>query len=254
MRLLKLERDGEIVLTQHHDKEVPVYAILSHTWGKEEVSFQDFESGKGKSKHGWKKIQFCAERAAADGLQYFWIDTCGIDKKDAVELATAINSMFSWYQKAVRCYVYLSDVSLDQPVSKALNGWEHHFKRSRWFTRGWTVQELIAPAIVEFFSAEGQRLGSKISLEKMIHGVTGIPAEVLRGDPLFNFSIDERMSWAKERDTAIEEDRVYCLLGIFDVSMPLIYGEGKEKASRRLQEEVHKYHKGMSSTSVLEEQ
>jgi hypothetical protein len=236
IRLLQRKPDGSIVFRETTSSHVPAYAILSHTWGKEEVLFQDMEDGadmsKTVSKAGWKKIQFCAEQAAVDGLQYFWIDTCCIDKKNAVELSAAINSMFRWYRNAARCYVYLSDV------------WKKALRSSRWFTRGWTLQELIAPKLVDFFSSEGERLGSKSSLESEIHEITGIAKNALRGDALSSFSITERRSWAKHRHTTIEEDEVYCLLGIFDVSMALIYGESKGQASRRLEEEIHKLYKG----------
>src|ERR1700742_4887343 len=163
MRLLKREPDGELVLTRHNDKSIPVYAILSHTWhtnDSEEVSLQDFQAGSGKSKAGWKKIRFCAEQVASDGLQYFWIDTCCIDRKDAVELSAAINSMFRWYQKATRCYVYLADVSIHHKRHYEENKgqfhplWEPAFRKSRWFTRGWTLQELVAPTHVDFYSLE----------------------------------------------------------------------------------------------------
>jgi Heterokaryon incompatibility protein (HET) len=113
MRLLGRKPDGDLALREFTGRDVPAYAILSHTWSEEEVSFQEVEAGTGKDKAGWKKIDFCAKQAWADGLRYIWVDTCCIDKKNAVELSEAINSMFRWYQKAVRCYVYLSDVSID---------------------------------------------------------------------------------------------------------------------------------------------
>ncbi|KAH7418662.1 hypothetical protein BKA64DRAFT_691181 [Cadophora sp. MPI-SDFR-AT-0126] len=192
--------------------EVPAYAILSHTWGKEEVIYQDLKKGKDKSKTmnkaRWRKIQFCANQAADDRLEYFWVDTCCIDKKNLVELGAAINSMFRWYQNAARCYVYLSD--------------EEAFRKSRWFTRGWTLQELIAPRLVDFFSLEGKRLGSKLS-----------------------FDIKERRSWAERRNTTIEEDTAYCLIGIFDVSIVPNYGERKDQAFRRLEDEIHRLYKGV---------
>ena len=246
IRLLQRKPEGEIVFREPTSSDVPAYAILSHTWGKEEVSFRDVEAGVGMSKAGWKKIEFCAKQAAADGLEYFWIDTCCIDKKNAVELSAAINSMFRWYQKAVRCYVYLSDVSIQGEGQDGQSNptWEAAFRKSRWFTRGWTLQELIAPAYVDFFSSNGERLGNKLSLEALIHSITGIARNALRGDPLYNFSIEERMFWAERRNTTLEEDKAYCLLGIFDVSMSPIYGEGGEKAARRLQHEIHLSYKG----------
>jgi hypothetical protein len=244
IRLLQRKPDGEIVFRETTGGDVPAYAILSHTWGKEEVSFQDAEAGTGKGKAGWEKIQFCAKQAAADGLQYFWVDTCCIDKKNAVELGAAINSMFRWYQNAARCYVYFSDVSKSDTRADDQRAWEEAFRKSRWFTRGWTLQEIIAPKLVDFFSLEGERLGSKLSLESKIHEITGIEKNALRGDALSNFSIKERMSWAKRRNTTIEEDEAYCLIGVFDVSMVPNYGERRDQAFRRLEEEIHKLYKG----------
>jgi hypothetical protein len=161
------------------------------------------DMSKTVSKIGWRKIQFCAKQAAADGLQYFWVDTCCIDKKNAVELGAAINSMFRWYQNAAHCYVYLSDVSKSDTEADDERIWEEAFRKSRWFTRGWTLQELIAPRLVDFFSLEGIRLGSKLSLELIIYEITGITKNALRGDALPNFSIKERSSWAEHRNTTI---------------------------------------------------
>jgi len=248
MRLLQRKPTGEIVFREPTSGDVPAYAILSHTWGKEEVILEDIQVGarisKTVSKAGWEKIQFCAKQAAADSLQYFWVDTCCIDKKNAVELGAAINSMFRWYQNAARCYVYLSDVSKPDTGPNDQSSWEEAFRRSRWFTRGWTLQELIAPRLVDFFSSEGRWLGTKLSLESMILEITGIANKALRGDALSNFSIEERRSWAERRNTTIEEDAAYCLLGIFDVSMVPNYGERRDQAFRRLEDEIHRLYKG----------
>jgi hypothetical protein len=249
IRLLRLKSDGSIAFRETTSTDVPAYAILSHTWEKEEVTFQDMEASADESntvsKAGWRKIQFCAKQAAADGLQYFWIDTCCIDKKNAVELSAAINSMFRWYQNAARCYVYLSDVSkVSETDGEGV--WIEAFRASRWFTRGWTLQELIAPRLVDFFSSEGKRLGNKLMLESNIHNITGIAKNALRGDTLSSFSITERRSWAKHRQTTVEEDEAYSLIGIFDVSMALIYGERRDQAFRRLEEAIHKLYKGKS--------
>ena len=153
--------------------------------------------------------------------------------------------MFCWYRNAAKCYVYLADVSgptLDADVGKP--SWESSFRKSRWFTRGWTLQELIALALVEFFSKEGEHLGSKRSLERHIHEVTRIPTKALRGGLLSDFSVSERMLWAEDRDTTRKEDKAYSLLGIFNVYMSLIYSEGKENAFRRLREEIDRASKG----------
>ena len=244
MRLLQFKSENEFSLTNDLFNNIPPYAILSHTWGpdSDEVTFKDIVGGTGKSKPGYKKIRFCGERARRDNLRYFWIDTCCIDKSSSTELTEAINSMFYWYKKAARCYVYLSDVSVHD-FDQANSLWKSAFFQSRWFSRGWTLQELIAPASVEFFSQEGERLGDKKSLEKEITEITEINALALQGKPLSNFSIADRMSWAAKRKTTREEDKAYCLLGIFDVYMPLIYGEGK-RAFTRLSEEVNKSSNG----------
>lgn len=244
MHLLQRKPDGEIVFRETTSGVLPAYATLSHTWGKEEVSLQEAEAGAGKNKAGWEKIEFCAEQAAVDGLEYFWVDTCCIDKNDAVELGAAINSMYRWYQNAARCYVFLPDVSKPNDGVDDQRRWEESFRNSRWFTRGWTLQELIAPRLVDFFSLEGARLGSKLSLESQIYEITGIAKKALRGDALSKFSIKERKSWAERRNTTVEEDAAYCLIGIFEVSMVPNYGEGQDHAFRRLNDEIHRMYKG----------
>ena len=288
MRLLKYGEDGELTITSFHENELPRYAILSHTWGAdhEEVTFADLEKGDGMAKPGYEKIRFCGEQAQRDNLQYFWIDTCCIDKENHAELSLAINSMFRWYRNSARCYVYLSDVSslpLDtNPACKPQqpefqkSGWvawvwtflvigpllrwyqrvtrrffllsdvsspqacESELQKSRWFTRGWTLQELLAPSRVEFFSREHRRLGDRTSLTDQIHKRTGIPKRALEGAPLSLFSDKERFFWIQCRQTKIEEDKAYSLLGIFGVEMPLRYGEGSSSAFKRLEEEVNK--------------
>jgi hypothetical protein len=259
MRLLELKNHGEFSLTKDLIDNIPPYAILSHTWGKdtEEVSFRDLMDGTGKSKAGYDKIRFCGEQARRDGEQYFWVDTCCIDKSNNNELAEAINSMFRWYRNAAKCYVYLSDVSrpaFDTDDKSNQLPWESAFRKSRWFTRGWTLQELIAPISVEFFTKDWEQLGNKASLERHIHEITGIPVKALQGVPLSDFSVTERMSWAGKRETTRKEDKAYSLLGIFDVYMPLIYGEGRDSAFKRLREEINKASKGKSLTNVLYEE
>ena len=242
MRLLRLEDGDRFSLVEFFGGNIPQYAILSHTWGAgdEEVTFRDLTEGIGESKAGCRKLTFCGKQAAKDNLQYFWVDTCCIDKASSAELSEAINSMFRWYQNAARCYVYLADVSVSDSVEddECSRRWKTAFKKSKWFTRGWTLQELIAPASVEFFSKEEQRLGDKQLLEQILHEITRIPIQALRGSPLFRFSVDERMSWAANRQTKREEDGAYSLLGIFDIHMPLLYGEGQKKALARLQKHI----------------
>jgi hypothetical protein len=243
MRLLEVNARGELSLTKNLIEDIPRYAILSHSWGadKDEVTFNDLENGSGKSKTGYAKIQFCREQAEKDGLQYFWVDTCCIDKANHTELSEAITSMFGWYRDAVKCYVYLSDVSARKRNNSGQTEqtWESAFRKSRWFTRGWTLQELLAPKSVEFFSREGDWLGTKNALERPIHEITKIPPAALHGVSLSDFSVDERLRWAEKRETKRREDKAYCLLGIFNVFMLPIYGE-RENAFIRLKEEIDK--------------
>ena len=246
MRLLKREKSGWLrntytfSLTEFKPKDIPDYAIFSHRWGAEEVTLKDLDDGTAKTKAGYRKLEFCGEQATRDGLLYFWIDTCCIDKANNAELSEAINSMFKWYHNARKCYVYLPDVSVDDCAGgiAAQDQWGPAFQKSEWFTRGWTLQELIAPKVVEFFSVEGKKLGDKTSLERQIHQITSISIEALQGKPLPQIDEKERFAWTIRRQTTIEEDAVYCLLGIFDIHMPLIYGEGQQKALARLQREI----------------
>ncbi|KAI0471243.1 kinesin light chain [Xylaria cf. heliscus] len=247
MRLLQRDDAGNYNLTPDlTPDEIPPYAILSHTWGPDEVVFTDLANAQDQwhQKAGYAKIRFCAEQARQHGLRYFWVDTCCIDKSDSIELQTAINSMFRWYRDAKICYVYLSDVSSSVAVGAQDGATEAAFRASRWFTRGWTLQELIAPNAVEFYSKEGTRLGDKQSLEHQLRDITHIPTSALRRTPLSDFTIVEREAWARGRQTKYEEDMAYSLLGIFDVHMPLIYGEGRQNAQKRLREEVEKAVRG----------
>jgi hypothetical protein len=243
MRLLEVLPNGDFRLTRKLlDDAIPQYAILSHTWGDDgqEVTFEDMVENSGQGKAGYEKIKFCGKQAARDGLGYFWVDSCCIKKSSDAELSESLNSMFRWYQHAAKCYVYLSDVS----TSKRKRGDENMlnieaFRRSRWFTRGWTLQELIAPTSVEFFSKEGSLLGDKQSLQQQIHEITGLPIPALLGSALAQFNTDQKFNWAKDRQTTRDEDWVYSLLGIFEISMPVIYGEGKSNAIRRLRKEIN---------------
>jgi tetratricopeptide (TPR) repeat protein len=240
MRLLHFDALDRLILTDFRGKSIPPYAILSHRWSGSEILIEDIRKGNYEEKEeGYRKLRFCADQVAQAELQYFWIDTCCIDRWDNNERSKAINSMFQWYRKAARCYVFLSDVSLSAVAeTAACSDWEALFRASAWFTRGWTLQELIAPVSVEFFSREGRRIGDKASLNQLIHDITNIPPSALRNCPLDDFTTSERRRWAVNRRTTEEEDIVYCLLGVLGISMPTAYGEGQESARRRLQAEI----------------
>jgi hypothetical protein len=214
-------------------RNIPPYGILSHTWEGSEVSYDEMRVGTARSKEAFHKIEMACKLASGDGLAYVWVDTCCIDKSSSAELTEAINSMFVWYKRATVCYVYLSDLESSADVSTAL-------KDCRWFSRGWTLQELIAPQKVNFYDQNWQFKGCKNRLLEEISGITGIGSTVLGHlAPLSSIAVATRLSWAAYRETTREEDAAYCLLGIFDVNMPLLYGEGT-KAFRRLQEEIIK--------------
>jgi hypothetical protein len=255
---------------------IPPYAILSHTWGSEELTFKELlelmslddefryhlrsDNERGyriKHKNGFHKINKAVSQARSDGLAYVWVDTCCIDKANSAELSEAINSMFRWYKNAAVCYVYLDDADLfsivgldpeeierrnEQPISEEL------FSKARWFTRGWTLQELIAPGNVVFYhngwhnrGAWGgwNYIGDKVSMGDALSRITGISVMTLQTGDMEGVSVARKMSWAAKRVTTRVEDMAYCLMGIFDVNMPLLYGEG-EKAFVRLQEEIMK--------------
>lgn len=253
MRLLHHAEDGGLQLTQLEDPEeepLPRYAVLSHTWranNEDEVRYEDLMQGKAATikPTAFKKIRLCGNQAAKHGLQYFWVDTCCIDQSSSADVSEAICRMFAWYRNAARCYVYLADVSVPEAPVTNKASWEMSFRHSRWFTRGWTLQELLAPASVEFFSSEWTRLGDKVSLRQWIHEITRIPHGALQGQDLASFSIEERMSWANGRQTKRKEDMAYCLLGIFNIFMPTMYGEGGEHALNRLHQKLNKKHTDM---------
>ena len=222
-------------LREFEGTNIPPYAILSHRWQSEEVSFRALQDGSGRKLEGWQKIKACCKLAASEGHQYVWIDTCCIDKRSSQQLSEAINSMFQWYQKARICYVYLADVP---PLSSKKRAGETNRRllKTKWFTRAWTLQELIAPGKLVFYDRDWARMGQREDFSTIIEALTGIEAE-----DYHNFkrkSIAKRMSWASKRECTRPEDLAYSLLGLFDVNMPLLYGEGADKAFLRLQREI----------------
>lgn len=291
------------------DDEIPQYAILSHTWGDEEISFQEWQtiaslpdllaarpSGQDdayttlqrnrvdtlRRRAGYKKIlDFCRivfhfnqhqgcglrrldplpqdrrGRGQIQKMGWVWIDTCCIDKTSSSELSEAINSMFRWYGQAEMCLAYLSDVP--DVTDPQLANPAAAFKSSRWFTRGWTLQELLAPDRVLFLDAKWNVIGLKDGvweirrgtetvnheLPTLIQETTGIDEYYLRCPNLEVASVAARMAWASKRKTTRVEDQAYCLLGIFNIHMPLLYGEGTN-AFIRLQEEILKSSTDMS--------
>ncbi|KAI1458132.1 HET-domain-containing protein [Annulohypoxylon moriforme] len=242
---MRLINTSSLNFEEFHGDAVPPYAILSHTWVEgEEISFRDFiePSPSTTKKPGYHKIKGACRIARQDGIDWIWIDTNCIDKASSAELTEAINSMYNWYKGSEVCYAYLSDIpgSASQDGEGDLGYMNHQFRQSIWFRRGWTLQELIAPRQLVFYSSSWTKIGDRSGLALDISAVTGIETRLLRGmADLHTVSIAKKMSWAARRETTRVEDIAYCLLGLFDVNMPLLYGEGA-KAFTRLQEEIIK--------------
>jgi hypothetical protein len=239
---MRLINCSSLELEEFIGSNIPEYVILSHRWEEEEVSFAEFTRDKtaAEAKRGFRKIDLTCRQALKNGYQYAWIDTCCIDKTSSAELSETINSMFGWYESSKICYVYLSDVrEADSAVQ---------FPASKWFTRGWTLQELLAPENVEFFDQDWKPIGTKHGHAKWISEITSIDVAILSGmhdmfgrpfPQLRSFCVAKRLSWASRRVTTRIEDTAYALLGIFNINMPLLYGEGL-RAFTRLQEEILK--------------
>ena len=237
MRLLNVKT---VELKEFH-AAVPPYATLSHTWGDKEVAFESLQAAAPNIRrlvnsgvvtgqiNGISKIAGCCLQAIDYKLPYIWVDTCCIDKKSSTELSEAINSMFNWYAESAICFAHLADVTSTTPTKTALHD---QVRCSRWFTRGWTLQELLAPKKVVFYDRDWIAIGNKGSLRDDILAATKISAEHI--DHFRKASVATKMSWASTRQTSRVEDRAYSLFGIFDVSMYLQYGE-RDKAFQRLQ-------------------
>jgi len=248
-------------------RDCPKYAILSHRWLNDEITYQEYLeyleylNSWDEASVAWvrktesiQKIRMACNLASGRGQDYIWIDTCCIDKSSSAELSEAINSMFAWYRAAEVCYVYMYDVQPGYNVPEMLEiartgdldrisapGQAAPFHKSEWFTRGWTLQELIVPSKVEFFAHDWSPIGHRSEMALIINKACGVDAYALAPGVDLNWvSVARKMHWASRRTTARDEDLAYCLLGLFDVNMPLMYGEGGVRAFLRLQEEIAK--------------
>lgn len=281
-RYIRLINVHTFELEDFHSSKDVKYAILSHRWEGEEVLIGDLQHlrlHQLRRMQGWAKIENSCRQAAADKIDYVWVDTCCIDKSSSAELQEAINSMYRWYQNADRCYAYLSDLqplwterlSVERSLlvrsdfmstytsgalgTALLQHWLQEgrpvqfleaFVRSQWFKRGWTLQELLAPKKVTFFDADWNKFGTRSTLSMEIEHITKIPRSYLvSGFPsparaiVTGSCVAEIMSWAGQRQTTRIEDRAYSLLGLFGVNMPMLYGEG-DNSFLRLQNEILK--------------
>lgn len=215
--------------------KIPSYVILSHRWEDDEISYKDLTEPirDPSTLKGWTKLSSFCSLMRQDGWEWVWMDTCCIDKSSSAELSEAINSMYQWYRQAEFCIAYLADISIakDEMGNKRKRFW-----KSEWFKRGWTLQELLASREVVFYDRSWNAIGTRTRLEAYVSRATHIGVYHL-SKPLYA-SVAAKMSWASNRQTSRPEDIAYSLLGLFDVNMPLLYGEGELKAFQRLQYEI----------------
>ena len=242
--------------------DAPKYVIASHMWSAgTEATIKDMRNRRNTDKVGYKKVEGFAKyvQEQIGYVEWLWIDSCCVNQASSQELSETLNSMFRWYSKAEVCLVYMADVSNAKD--------EYEFRRSFWFSRAWNLQELLAPHIVVFLSQDWKVIGHKggdgwtengfqvskgLSLEPVIATITGIPEYILHDySRSKGLSVEERLAWYAGRNTHREEDMSYSMLGIFDVAMPLLYGEGAERARKRLLEEISKA--STATSSALEE-
>ena len=252
---MRLLNTTDLSFYEFFESEIPKYAILSHRWGPGEITLKEIRKLTAPPGPALRKIERCCRLAGSWGLQWVWIDTCCIDKRSSAELSEAINSMYTWYQRSQVCSVYLKDfqfsstelLNFNNEPSVAMRYWhfEHfsdpgrRFNKSAWFTRGWTLQELLAPETLIFFDANWNEIGTQWDLLSPISEATKIPRVYLvRQDRLSEASIATKMNSAAYRTTSRAEDIAYCLLGVFGVKMPFLYGEGAYNAIQRLQIEI----------------
>ena len=251
MRLLSTT---DLSFREFYDSQIPKYAILSHRWIGAEVSFEEFHDVKAQDFLGdrFAKIKNCCAYAQKDGWDWVWMGTCCIDKKSSAELTEAINSMYAWYENAGVCYVYLADVHWN---SDDLDGSHDSFRKSDWFKRGWTLQELLAPEILHFVDDSWNSIDTMVKGSESLSrsGPSRLYEDICMATGISDFDLRShtsstrgglscfarKMSWLSSRETSRVEDIAYCMLGVLGVNMPLLYGEGK-KAFARLQMEYIK--------------
>ena len=232
MRLINVETLG---LEEFFEQNIPPYAILSHRWGatSDELTYKEVVKNRiDETKRGFIKLVQACLVAKQYSVRHLWIDTCCIDKRSSAELSEAINSMYHWYKESKICLAYLEDVESGL-------GLEESFRRSVWFTRSWTLQELLAPRKVDFYDRSWIRIYNKKSDSELIQEITRIPSGLLARTPYSSISyylVAEKMAWASRRTATRPEDMAYSLMGIFDVNMPPLYGEGMKAFSRLLEE------------------
>lgn len=213
------------------------YAMLSHKWNIDEPLFNELPNGvfaPGLPPRFSKLRSFC-EVAKCLGLGWAWCDTCCINKESSAELDEAITSMFRWYRDSALTIVYFFDIS----------GFSRDdLIKSKWFKRGWTLQELLAPRVMRFYDrtwtpcVRGPAYNHKL-VPEWLHALqcaTGIPPSALQEFTPGPDNPREKLRWASARSTTRGEDQAYCLFGIFDLTLQPQYGEGEKAFGRLLAE------------------
>jgi len=231
--------DRHTIVLEFGDEEATEYAIPSHQWVGGEVDYDEIVELTKMDREdreeihqcdGYRKILDTCKQAQKDGYEWLWVNTCCIDKQSSAELSEAINSMYWWYENVGVCYAYLHDVpdplfptASDEERYPKFNGWPE------WFSRGWMLQELIAPSDVQFFNKNWQNIGDKRMLAPALENITGIPQHILTHGLCGNRPcVAQIMSWAANHTMTRVEDRAYSLMGLLEVNMPMLYGEGKK--------------------------
>ncbi|KAK2742724.1 het and ankyrin domain protein [Colletotrichum kahawae] len=217
------------------------YAIFSHTWSSPHDDEWLSYTPAGQRSHSTKQdiIRRVCNLALSHNLQYVWIDEACIDKSSSADVSETINSLPKYFQRATICFAFLVDLPCGTAVP-CRDTWA----RCQFWTRAWTLQELILPSNLQFYDAQWHLRGERSSehLHSLISGITGIDEDILNHErTLDQASVARKMSWAACRRSFSPEDLAYSLLGLFGVCMPIVFGEGEERAFRRLQEEIVKH-------------
>ncbi|KAF9472078.1 hypothetical protein BDN70DRAFT_763404, partial [Pholiota conissans] len=217
------------------------YAIFSHKWLRGmpgEITYDLWNKGSlDPETAGYQKLaSFCRTAWEEYGITLAWMDTVCINKDSSSELDESIRSMYAWYERASICIVHLSET---QTITQ--------IPHDSWFTRGWTLQELIAPKILNFYSSDWRRLTQYGNNDKQnnvvlsfIKQATTMSSWEVTSTSKHHVPLSRKMQWAASREVTREEDRAYSLMGIFDVSISTAYGEGTYRAFLRLLEEILK--------------
>lgn len=258
MRLLNTDT---LELHEFTDGLEPPYAILSHTWGSQEVSYVDYTEGRGLDGYGYQKIRNLCSTVKTYHIEWAWIHSCCVDRTSSAELSEAMNSSYEWFQRSEVCFVHLADIQISSPGDIVLGkqAGRKDFVDSRWFTRSWTLHELLAPREVIFLDRDCTPIGYKgshsarvASLENLndkITAITGIETRYLLQFTPTDASVSERLEWARNRKYAHVEDVAYSLVGLFQVQMPIRYGEGTV-AFTRLKREIERGHRSVGASFI----